>query len=227
MAERLSFLTVGRGSACAAFLGALLTVQAGYGQVANRGYEPPSYHDGETHYEKSEYHFGRFTVARYIEDCRDVAMLDSGCWLTKEAKLEWRDSSGAIGFLFVDNGASVEFKAEGKSADGKTMCLSRGVLVGYDPKPSKTDNWYKLQPFIHRQLLGCTAISPASLHQATKEMDASGADYESAANAWKSVSVELFGANGRRCIAERMMKPFTMPPRFECVKYSQTQMTGS
>ena len=227
MTTKLSFSAIGRGSACAAVLGALLTAQAGYGQVASRGYEPPSYHDGQTHYEKSEDHFGRFTVARYIEDCRDVAMLHSGCWLTKEAKLEWHDSSGAIGFLFVDNGASVEFKAEGKSADGKTICLSRGVLIGYDPKPSKAANWVKIQPFIRQQLIGCTAIFSASLDQATKEMKASGADYESAANAWKSVSVNLFGVNGRRCIVERMVKLFTMPPLFKCVKYSQTQTAGS
>ena len=223
MAKRLSRLAVGRLSACATLLSALLTAQVGYGQVPGRGYEPPSYHDGETHYEKSEDQFGRFTVARYVEDCSDVAMLDFGCWLTKEAKLEWHDSSGAVGFSFADNGASVQFKAEGKSADGQTICIGQSVLVGYDPTPSKINNWYKLQPFIRRQLLACTAISPTSLNRAFKEMEASGEDYESAANSWKSVSVELFGPNGRRCNAERMVKPFSMPPRFECVKYSQKQ----
>ena len=85
MAERLTLLVIGRLSACVAVLSTLLTTQVGYGQVPSRGYEPPSYHDGKTHYEKSEDHFGRFTVARYIEDCRDVPMLDFGCWLTKEA----------------------------------------------------------------------------------------------------------------------------------------------
>jgi hypothetical protein len=223
MAKRLSRLAVGRLSACAALLSALLTAQVGYGQAPGRGYEPPSYHDGKTHYEKSEDQIGRFTVARYVEDCRDVAMLDFGCWLTKEAKLEWHDSSGAIGFSFVDNGTSVQFKAEGKSADGQTICISQGVLVGYDPKPSKVDNWYKLQPFIRKQLLACTAISPTSLNEALKEMEDSAKDYEPAANSWKGVSVELFGSNVRRCIAERMVKPVTMPPRFECKKYSQEQ----
>lgn len=227
MAEKITLLAIRQLSICAALLSALLTTQAGYGQVPSRGYEPPSFDDGKTHYEKSEDHFGRFTVARYIEDCRAVPMLDFGCWLTKEAKLEWHDSSGAIGFSFVDNGASVQFKTEGKSADGKTICISQGVLVGYDPKPSRSDNWYKLQPFIRQQLLACTAIAPASMIQATKEMEASGADYESAANSWKRVSVELFGSNGRRCIAERMVKPFTTPPRFECVKYSQAQPAAS
>lgn len=223
MAKRLSRLAVARLSARAALLSALMTAQVGYGQAPGRGYEPPSYHDGETHYEKSEDQFGRFTVARYVEDCRDVATLDFGCWLTKEAKLEWHDSSGAIGFSFVDNGASVQFKAEGKSADGQTICIGQSVPVGYDPTPSKIDNWYTLQPLIRRQPLACKAISPTSLNRALKEMEASGEDYESAANSWKSVSAGLFGTNGRRCIAERLVKPFTMPPRFECVKYSQEQ----
>ena len=221
MAKRLSRLAVGQLSAWAALLTASLTTQVGYGQAPGRGYEPPSYHDGKTHYEKSEDKIGRFTVVRYVEDYRDVATLDVGCWLTKEARLEWHDSSGAIGFSFVDNGASVQFKAEGKSADGRTICLSQSVLVGYDPKPSNIDNWFKLQPFIRRQIVACTAISPISFDRATKEMEASGKDYEPAANSWKSVAVELFGPNGRRCIAERMAKPVTMPPRFECVNYSK------
>lgn len=223
MAERLSLSAVGRLSTCAAVLSALLSAQVGYGQTSSRGYEPPSYHDGETHYEKSEEHFGLFTVVRSVEDCRDVPMLDFGCWLTKEARLEWHDSSGAIGFSFVDNGESVRFKAEAKSADGRTLCLSRGPLVGYDPQPSRSENWYDLQPFIRRQLVTCTAISPAILNGALDEAEASGTDYGSAANWWKHVSAELFGPNGCRCIAERMAKPFTMPPRFECVRYSQAR----
>lgn len=200
---------------------ALATALAVHAQIAVGGYEPPMYHDGKTHYEKSEHSFGRFTVVRYVEDCRDVPMLDFGCWLTKEARLDWHDSSGMIGFSFVDNGSSVQFKAQGKSADGQTICLMQGVLVGYDPKPSGSENWQRLQPFIGQQLRGCTAIAPANLSRALAEAGASGGDYVSAANVWKSVSVELFGPGGTRCIAERMVKPHTMPPRFECAKYSK------
>ncbi|HEY0314459.1 MAG TPA: hypothetical protein VGC56_18445 [Allosphingosinicella sp.] len=187
---------------------------------SGEGYQPPAYHDGKAHYEKSETSLGRFTVVRYVEDCRDVPMLDFGCWLTKEAQLRWRDSSDRIGFEFVDNGRGVRFRAEGRSAQGGTVCIMQPVLVGYDPKPSTIENWRKLQPFIGEQLRACEAISRADLNRALGEMANAAADYAAAAKAWKSVSVELFGPNGSRCVAERA-KAHTMPPRFECTRYSK------
>jgi len=204
-----------------AVLAALVTAQAAHAQLPSAGYEPPTFNDGKTHYEKSEQSFGRFTVVRYVEDCRAVPMLDFGCWLTKEAQLEWYDSSGRIGFSFVDNGMSIRFRVQGKSADGQTICLMQDVLVGYDPKPSTVENWQRVQPFISQQLRGCATIAPANLNRALAEARDSDANYVSAANAWKSVSVELFGSNGVRCIAERPVKPRTIPPRSECVKYSK------
>ena len=200
-------------------LAALVSAQAAYAQSAGGGYEPPVYHDGETLYEKSERSFGRFTVVRYIEDCRAVPMLDFGCWLTKEARLDWHDSSGTIGFSFIDNGSSVRFKARGESADHQTICIMQAVLVGYDPKPSAPENWQRLRPFIGQQLRDCTAIAPANLSRVLAEAGASAGDYAPAANAWKSVSVELFGANGARCTAERVVKSDTRPPQLECTKY--------
>lgn len=199
---------------------ALAPAAAGQAQTTGGGYEPPEYHDGQVHREQSAQRFGRFTVLRLVEDCRAAPMLDGGCWLNKEARLEWRDSSGAIGFAFIDNGASVRFRGEGASGDGKTVCLMPDVLVGYDSKPSTPQNWSRLQPFIARQLGGCTAIAPADLRRAMADAAAADVDYVTAANAWKGVSVALFGAGGRRCVAERMAKPRTMPPRFECTRYS-------
>ena len=40
MAEKLTLLAIRQLSICAALLSALLTTQAGYGQVPSRGYEP-------------------------------------------------------------------------------------------------------------------------------------------------------------------------------------------
>lgn len=212
---------VGRLSALTASLTVLAVAQAANAQVGSRGYDPPEYHDGQTHYEKKEENFGRFTVVRYIEDCRAVPMLDFGCWLTKEAQLQWHDSTGKIGLSFIDNGYGVRFRAEGESADGKTTCLMQSVLVGYDPKPSKVENWKNLRPFISQQIRGCTAIGPVDLNRALSEMQISETYYVSAANAWKAVSAELFGSNDRRCIAQRMTDRISMPPRFECTRYSK------
>lgn len=203
------------------FLAGAMTARIADAQGTDRGYEPPDYRDGKAHYERRERSFGNFTVVRYVEDCRDLPLLDVGCWLTKESQLEWRDSTGMIGFTFVDNGASVRFKPMGKSADGRTICLSQGVLVGYDPKPSTLEHWQKLQPFIRPQLRACTAIAASDLDRAMVEMQSSGADYVAAARAWKGVSVELFGSSGRRCTADRLVKPVTMPPRYECARYSR------
>lgn len=215
------FSVVRQLSAYVGVLAVLMTAQGGRAQLASSGYEPPWYHDGNAHYEKKEQVFGKFNVVRNIQDYREIPMLDSGPWITKEAIFSWHDSTDTIGFAFVDNGASVRFTAHGKSADGQTICLMQGVLVGYDPKPSALENWQKLQPFIRQQIRGCTAIAPADLGRATAEMQMSSADYVMAANVWKGVSVELFGSNARRCVAERMMKPFTMPPRYECSTYSK------
>ena len=217
--RRFAPLTTGRPSALAACL-TVVTAQAGHAQQPGKAYEPTWHHEGQAHYEKKEDRFGQFTVVRTIEDYRDVPMLDFGPWLTEQAILKWRDSTGTIGFSFTDNGSSVKFEAESKSADQKTTCIMQGALVGYDPKPSTIENWRKLQPFVGQQLHYCTAIDSVDLKRALSQMQASGADYVSAANAWKSVSVELFGPGGRRCVRDRMVKPITTPPRYECAKYS-------
>ena len=199
-------------------LAAVAVTQASGKQVSG-GYQPPEYHDGQTHREKAEQHVGRFNIVRYIEDCRAVPMLDFGCWLTKEAQLSWRDSTGKIGFTFTDNGYGIRFKPEG--TDGRTVCLMQEVLVEYDPKPSTAANWQNLQPFIASEIGACSAIARADLQRMLSELQVSGADYVAAAGAWKAVSLELFGPGGKRCVREKMAKPVTMPPRFECVAYSQ------
>jgi hypothetical protein len=212
----------GRLAISLGFLPLAMAGQAGHAQIVRPGYEPPWYHDGKAHYEKKEDSFGQFVVVRNVEDYREIPMLDTGPWITKESILSWHDSKGMIVLSFVDNGASVQFKAEGKNANGKAQCYLQGVLVGFDPKPSTTKNWQNLQPFIYRQLRSCTAITPADLQRAIAEMQASAQDYVSAANTWKSISVELFGANGQRCIRERLVKPFRIPPRYECAEYSKS-----
>jgi hypothetical protein len=97
----------------------------------------------------------------------------------------------------------------------------RDILVGYDPKPSTSENWANLQPLIRQQFRGCDAITPSDLNRAMAEMQYSLNDYTAAAKAWKSVAVELFGENGRRCIAERVVKPIVINPRYECTVYSR------
>ena len=193
----------------------MATAQAGYAQP----YEPPLHDDGRPHYEKEQQSFGAFLVVRNIEDYRAVPILH-GPWLIRQASLTWHDSTGAIGFSFVDNGASVRFRPEGKSADGATTCIMQSVIVGYDPKPSTLENWENIQPFVARQLRQCSAIAPADLDRAVFEMKAAGADYVAAANAWKAVAANVFGSGRSRCIAERMVRASGMPPRFECTRYS-------
>lgn len=185
------------------------------------GYVPPEYHDGQTHYEQSGTKIGNFNIVRYIEDCRAVPIMHMGCWLTKEARLEWHDSSAAIEVAIVDNGGSVQLKLKAKSADGQTICLMREILVGYDPKPSTSENWAKLQPLIRQQLRGCNAITPSDLDRTMAEMRYSLNEYPAAAKAWKGVAAELFGENGRRCVAERVVKPIVINPRYECTMYSR------
>ena len=108
----------------------------------------------------------------------------------------------------------------GKSPDHQTTCIMQRVLIGYDPKPSTLDSWKNLQSFIYRQLRGCSAIAPDNLNRAIAEMQSSGDAYVSAANAWKQVSLELFGPDRPRCIAERIAKPVTDFPIYKCTKYS-------
>lgn len=208
----------GRFSRAFAGAAALVAVQPGHAQRA--GYEPPMPQDGKVHSDTSEQRFGRFTVVRHIEDYRAAPILE-GPWLTKEAMLSWRDSSGRIGFSFLDNGASVTLKTEGASADGKTTCIVPGVMVGYDPGPSTADNWSKIKPVIARYLAGCPAIARSDLDRASAEMKAAGADYVAAANAWKAVAVNLFGSHATRCVAARMVDRRVMPPRYACTRYSK------
>jgi hypothetical protein len=196
--------------------------QAGHAQTVRPAYEPPWYHDGKAHYEKKEDAFGQFVVVRNVEDYREIPMLDAGPWITKESILSWHDSKGTIRLSFVDNGASVELRAEGKSPGGKAQCYMQGALLGFDLKPSTAKNWQNMQPFILRQLRSCTVIAPADLKRAITEMQASAQDYVSAATAWKSISVELFGPSGRRCVRDRLVKPVTLPPDYECAEYSKS-----
>jgi hypothetical protein len=93
---------------------------------SDSGYAPPEYHDGQTHYEKSENKIGRFNIVRYVEDCRAVPIMHMGCWLTKEDRLEWHDTSAAIEVAIVDNGGSVQLKPKAKSADGQTIVIAHG-----------------------------------------------------------------------------------------------------
>lgn len=57
-----------------------------------------------------------------------------------------------------------------------------------------------------QQFRGCNAIMPSDLNRAMAEMQYSLGDYTAAAKARKRVAVALFGGNGRRCIAERVMR---------------------
>jgi len=196
--------------------------QAGQAQVVRQAYEPPWYHDGKAHYEKKEDAFGQFVVVRNVEDYREIPMLDAGPRITKESTLSWHDSKRTITLSFVDNGTSVEFRAEGKSADGNAQCYLQGALLGFDLKPSTPKNWQNMQPFILRQLRSCTVIASADLKRAIIEMQASAQDYVSATTAWKSISVELFGPSGRRCVRERLTRPITIPPQYECAEYSKS-----
>ncbi|MGH6614395.1 hypothetical protein [Sphingomonas sp.] len=219
--QRLAHPKFSRLSAVVSAVAVLITAQMGYAQQAGNGYEPPVYDDTEPHFEKKEEKFGQFSVVRNIEDYRSVPIMH-GPWLTKESSLIWLDSTGTIGFTFVDNGGTVQFGAQGKSVDSKTTCIMQSVTVGYNPKPSTIESWEKIQSFIGRQLRSCKAIATADLNRAIVEMKGAGADYVSAANAWKGVSAELFGSNGNRCIALRMVQdPTSMPPRYECRKYSK------
>ena len=97
-------------------IAAAVMAQPGAAQLG----DPPMPQDGQAHYDKKEQVFGRFTVVRNIEDYRAVPMIDFGPLLTKEAQLNWNDSTGRIGFSFVDNGYSVQLKVKGESADGRS-----------------------------------------------------------------------------------------------------------
>ncbi len=171
----------------------------------NLGYKPDNYNDGIIHHETSEQRFGRFTVVRYIEDCRAVPMLDQGCWLTKNARLIWMDSTKTIGFTFTDDGVSVAFSSNSKSTDKKSSCIERPVLVGYNPKPSTADNLQKLLPFIARSIRTCPEIASADVKRAMIELQSSGDEYAMAATAWKGVAQQLFGPKQTRCVADRQV----------------------
>jgi len=187
----------------------------------NSGYEPPEYNDGEYHYENKEQQFDGFTVIRYIEDCRAVPLLDQGCWLTKNARLTWIDSTKKIGFSFTDDGFGVSFKSNVKSSDKKSSCIGQSGLVGYDPKPSKAENLQKLLPFIERSIRACPGIAPDDLTRAMMELQSSGVAYATAANAWKSVAQELFGSKQTRCVADRQVDQGQgRLPRYMCTRFS-------
>ncbi|MEG3177764.1 hypothetical protein U1872_16110 [Sphingomonas sp. RB3P16] len=198
---------------------ALLAAQVAHAQSFGGRYDPPSYRDGKAHYEKGEESFGQFAVVRYVEDRRETPIPDVAS-VTMESTLNWHDSRNRIGFAIKDDGSYVTFQAQGKSADGKTICIMGSTIVDYDRNPSTIKNWQNLQPLIREQIKGCTAIDYADFDRAMMEMHTSSFDYVAAANYWKSVSAGLFGPSGRRCLAERMIKPHVLPPQFECTRFS-------
>ncbi|WP_457349467.1 hypothetical protein [Sphingomonas sp. UYP23] len=205
-------------------LSALFVIVTPLGPInaqGNIGYQPADYNDGKFHYETNEQRFEGFTVVRYIEDCRAVPMLDQGCWLTKNARLTWMDSTKTIGFTFTDDGVGVSFSSNSKSTDKKSSCIEQSVLIGYDPKPSTAENIQKLLPFIERSIRACPEIASADLKRAMIELKSSGESYATAANAWKGVAQELFGPKQTRCVADRQVDqgPGRLP-RYVCTRFS-------
>jgi hypothetical protein len=218
--QRPMLSSVTRRLALANFVTALLAAQVGHAQPFGGRYDPPSYRDGKAHYEKTEESFGQFTVVRYVEDRRETPIPDVAS-VAMESTLNWHDSRNRIGFSIKDNGSGVTFQAQGKSADGKTICIMGSTLIAYDRNPSTIKNWQNLQPFIRQKIKGCPAIASADFDRAMMEIQTSSVDYVAAANYWKSVSVGLFGPSGRRCVAERMVNPRVLPPQFECTSFSR------
>lgn len=203
--------------ACASAI--LATLQIAQAQSVG-GYDPPMRRDTEPHFEKTVQEFGRFTVTRSVEDYRNVPIVH-GPWFVKEAVLHWQDSSGKIGFSFIDNGGAVTLRVDAASADAKTACIMSPVLVIFEPRPSIGKSWEKMRPAVVRQIQRCDVIAPADMRRAVTEMAASGADYPPAANAWKAVSRELFGSSTSRCVREKAVRRGDGLMRDKCTAYSK------
>lgn len=213
----------GRVSVCVAFFVVVLAIttpQKSVSQVVPSN-DSSGYKQAEKPQSVSEdFNVGQFRIVQHIPSSTYCITCEYSPPDLRENRLSWTDTTGAVGFTFIDNGYTVLFEA--KAGDGhKASCLTQNVLIGYDPKPSTVTSWTKLQPFIIQQVRACDFVKHETLRRLVAEMRASDGDYIVAANKWKTISRNLFGADKSRCISRlEIEQPAGRLPSYKCTRYS-------
>lgn len=163
-----------------------------------------------------ETEFGSFLVVRNVERPVEPPILHAAP-PAKDAKLIWRNVAGDFEMTMIDDGFTVELNiAAGNGFDHPT-CLSSIILTpNFERTASR--NWTTVRDGVGRLLKSCR-LPKNYQAQLQSEMVAAADHYPAAANAWKSISRELFGPSTRRCIKTKFDRNFQFP-LIRCTRYS-------
>lgn len=161
--------------------------------------------------------FGSFQVVRNVARAVDPPTLHE-LPLAKEAKLIWRSNSVAFEMAMTDDGFSVELQLSAGDGTDRPICLM-GNILRPDFKPTGAKNWTTMRNGVERILKSCPAMTKSDRARIQSEMLAAADDYPAAANAWKSISRELFGPSTRRCVSTKVDRDYSFP-LITCTRYS-------